>query len=1026
MVTFALPGDDVAEPSNATPRSRPPLPFAKRAYAASPYNSVSRRLGTPQSASSRKTLITRDDAPPSSVGRSFAGASNIFRASTISDSSPSVPFSPSFSQTPMKKVFAPGATPEPSRVQRDSVAQATPRGVAARAKDKDLFPMRIASPPRELTGEALTRKVPKEWDPKGSIYADQFLGDLCPPEFDDEQRRQFFCILDLRRLKYAADEIFCKKGWKLNVLNFAKEFEKSRSIILLHYGLYEFQNVKPSKDLIRRWRREHGLPPLEDDEAEASPSKPTSTKKKRKAVDDGSDQAQASVSKNKRRVTEKNDEEAPSVVATPVLGKNKRKASVSEDAESHPSKMQKQPSSARSMFEKAANKTSTTTSAPPPKFNPFAAKPTSNSLVQTVLKNNARSDVAQQPAGGSNIFGHLSDNSSSKTSDQEADAESETDSDVEEVPEDGHSDEWKAKRPPLQNAVEAGTSSDAGTRESTPGRSLFDRVSKGGDGQPLRAESPAEAPAETPAPPKDQTWNPSTTPIKFAPTTTPAPSTNQGSSLFASSASAGSLFAPKTAPTSSNLFGAPKQDKPAETNGKVSEEADMDGGESDKENDSQRPNKSAVPEPKPTQAQPSFGSLFQPKPASAEAPKEAEPAKPAATSNMFAAAASKPTSSATSNLFGSVNKPADSTTAAPPVMQSSTLFGAKASEPEKSASSEPAKPAFSFGAPATTNNDSASTGSLFAPKPAATGGNLFGNNASATSTQPLFGNTSSAGEAASKATAAPTASTPSFSFGGTPASDGKPNGTSQLAANKPLFGAPKSPTATTGGSSMFDGSPMKQDDKSPAKPLFGASNNAAPSTPGFSFGGASQSGPTSNIFGGAPAAPANNAGGSANAFGGANSSTAGGSGGFNFNFSAGGGGASTSSGLNNPFSSGNGQPGNASGSNTGGMFNFGASSSGPSSSGMFQFGGSNTGNSAPSGGMFGANQPNTNGAPAFGGSSTPPSGPVFSFGGAPSQPQQNQNNAAPAFLQPPSGGPSTGTSKSPFPGRKILPLKRRV
>ena len=878
--------------------------------------------------------------------------------------------------------------------------------------------MRIASPPRELTGEALTRKVPKEWDSKPSIYADQFLADLCPPEFDDEQRRQFFCILDLRRLKYAADEIFCKKGWKLNVLNFAKEFEKSRSMIMLHYGLYEFQNVKPSKELIKRWRREHGLPPLEDDEAEASPVKSTSSKKKRKAVDDGSDEVLASASKSKRRVTDKRDaEETTAAPATPGLGKNKRKASVSEDADSHPSKIQKQPSSARSLFEKAANKTSMTPSAPPPKFNPFGAKPGSNSLMQSVLKNNARSDVAQQPAGGSNIFGHLSDNSSPKNSDQEADAESETDS---ESAEDMQSDEPKAKRPAHSRAPEAGTSSDAGTRESTPARSLFDRVTKGGDGQPLRAESPAEAPA----PPKDQTWNPSTTPIKFAPTTAPATSTNQGGSLFASSgtASTGSLFAPKTASTSSNLFGAPKQDKPAEKeiNGKAPEGADKDGGESDKENDSQGPNKSAVPEPKPAQAQPSFGSsLFAPKPASSEAAKEAEPAKPAAPSNMFAAAASKPASSATSNIFGSVNKPAEPGAATPPIMQSSTLFGAKASDTDKSASSEPTKPAPAFGTAATTTNGSGSTSSLFAPKPAATGGSLFGNNAS---TKPLFGNTSSASEAASTATApAPAASTPTFSFGGTPANDAKPNGL----ASKPIFGAPKSPPSATGAGSMFDGSPMKQDDRSPAKPIFGGGNNAAPSAPSFSFGGASQNAPTSNIFGGASTAPTPNVGGSTNAFGATNSSATG-SGGFNFNFSAGGAGgagaAPSSTGFNNPFSSGDNQSGGTSGSNTGGMFNFGASSA-PSNNGVFQFGSSNTDNTAPSGGLFGANQSNTNGAPTFGGSTAPSSGPVFSFGGAPSQPQ---NNAGPAFLQPPSGGPSTGTSKSPFPGRKILPLKRRV
>src|SRR5688572_453490 len=243
MVTFSLPGDgDAAAPSHDTPRSRPPLPFAKRAYAASPFGGSARRLGTPQGASARKLLMRDDQAPSSLTKSNLASARNIFRASTITDNPPAAAFSPSISATTPKKVFAPGATPEPSRF-RASTAQATPRGIASKAKDKDLFPMRIASPPKELTGETLARKVPKDWNPKGSIYADQFLADLCPPEFDEEQRRQFFCILDLRRLKYAADEIFSRKGWKLNVMNFAKEFEKSRSIILLRYGLYEFQNV---------------------------------------------------------------------------------------------------------------------------------------------------------------------------------------------------------------------------------------------------------------------------------------------------------------------------------------------------------------------------------------------------------------------------------------------------------------------------------------------------------------------------------------------------------------------------------------------------------------------------------------------------------------------------------------------------------------------------------------------------------------------------------------------------------------
>jgi tubulin gamma len=345
----------------------------------------------------------------------------------------------------MKKVFAPGATPEPGRVYRSSIAQATPRGLAAKTTAKDLFPMRIASPPPELTGEALTQKVPREWNSKGSIYADQFLAHLCPPELDEEQRRQFFCILDLRRLKYAANEIFARKDWKLNVINFAKEFEKSRSIILLRYGLYEFQNVKPSKDVLKRWRREHGLPEPEDEEdEEATPSKPTASKK-RKAVED---HAETSTLKGgKRRAVDDESGPVPAHVATtstPAVSKHKRKASVSEE---QPAKMQKStPSSAKSLFEKIANKprpaeeAAGTSSTPKP--NPFGAnKPTtSSSLARSVFTSLKPPGGQAAPGAGGNIFGYLSDASSAKNSGVDADAESESDSEQDDSQEAGQSD----------------------------------------------------------------------------------------------------------------------------------------------------------------------------------------------------------------------------------------------------------------------------------------------------------------------------------------------------------------------------------------------------------------------------------------------------------------------------------------------------------------------------------------------------------------------------------------------------------
>ncbi|KAM5352233.1 hypothetical protein ACJ41O_004956 [Fusarium nematophilum] len=1052
MVTFSIPGDsELAEAAKSTPRPRPALPFAKRAYVSTPFKSS--RLGTPQSAPSRRLLTTRDELPSSSLNRtSIATARNIFRASTISDSPPVAPFSPSLPQSTMKKVFAPGATPEPNRVFRESTAQATPRGMAAKATSKDLFTMRIADPDPELSGEALTKKIPKDWNSKGSIYADQFLSHLCPPEFDEEQRRQFFCILDLRRLKYAANDIFTRKDWKLNVTNFAKEFEKSRSIILLRYGLYEFQNVKPSKDVLKRWRREHGLPEPDEEDAEPTPTKSTASKK-RKADDVVSRDAglNGPSANNKRRAPDRDEEEVQEKQApepTPAPNKNKRKASVSDEAESQPSKMQKgAPSAAKSLFEKIANKSSTPVGSPlkpsakpadeavVAKPNPFAVNKTNggSGLARSVFQN-LKPGNASASAGG-NIFGYLSDASSAKNSGVDADAESEADSDAEEESQaTGQSDEPSAAASGAETASQVGTalfgqnlaptsgpavgSSAPGTRESTPGRSLFDRVTKGSDGQPVRLEEKgeADAPEKPAAKPADQTWNPSTTPIKFAPST----STSQAGSLFGKTTSAptSSLFAPK--PTaSSNLFGAPKQDKPVEKeSAPAAEQADKTGGESDKEND-EAPKKPLF-EVKTAAAQPSLGSsLFQPKPTT-ETVKQAEPAKPAST--LFGAKADdKPTTSSASNMFGSVGKPSESSG---PVMQSSTLFGAKPAEGDKPAATEASKTSL-FGTPSTASasGESTTATSLFGAKPASTTTSLFGNASSTPAAKTLFGAPTSNDAPTAPKIDAPAADKPAaapiFSFGAASTGGNKPNGTSE--PSKPLFDVPKSPASS--GAPMFGGSPMKQDGPSPAKKAFnggsGGSGGSA-AAPIFSFGsvssapafGANTSSTSAPLFGGASSAPTNGAG-NAPSFG-ANSSSSG-SGGFGFQF------GNTGSSFNNPFASGN--SGNNSGSvptsAPGGMFSFGATSAQSSGSTPFQFGGPSSDTSAPS---FGANQGNNNAnnTPTFGGASGSSGAPGFSFSGA--SPAQNSaptfgsnQPAAPAFgnLQPPAGGSTTGTN-TPF------------
>ncbi|KAJ6783964.1 hypothetical protein PWT90_05663 [Aphanocladium album] len=1009
MVTFALPGEgDVAPATNGTPRARPPLPFAKRSYGASPFaKGPSKHLGTPQSAPSRRFFSSRNDTPSSSLNRSsIATARNIFQASAISDSPPSGIFSPNLPQSTMKKVFAPGATPEPSRVYRESTASAAPRGMAAKTSDKDLFPMRISSPPRELTGEVLAQKVPKDWNSKGSIYADQFLAHLCPPDLDEEQRRQFYCILDLRRLKYAANEIFARKDWKLNVINFAKEFEKSRSIILLRYGLYEFQNVKPSKDVLKRWRREHGLPEPEEEEVEApvpTPSK-SAPSKKRKADDDLTKDSASNDAKalGKRQTTDKVGQEAPAPIATPQpAGKNKRKASAGE--EDQPLK-RSTPSATKALFEKIANKPA---EAPAPKSNLFAPKPAAGGLARSVFTN-IKAGAGQAPAGaaragGSNIFGYLSDASSAKNSGADADAESDTDSDEDESPGADQSEEASAvEEAPTSNGA------DDSTRESTPGRSLFDRVTKGSDGEPVRAAEPSQSPAEPAS--ADKTWNPSTTPLKFAPSASQSSNpfgvsqstTSSGlfgaksaapatSNLFgaakpaesaensASSASgAGNIFAPKAAAPSNNLFGAkpaPAAEKPATS----AADSGKNGDESDKENDSQPAKKPAF-EFKPSGSTSSTG-LFGAKPAASTPDTGAEVAKP--PSNLFGAAVSKP---ATSNLFGGAAKPTEAT----PVMQSSTLFGAKPAEPAKAAeTATPTTAAPLFGAQSTT-----------APT------NLSGA-AAAASSKPLFG-------ATAPKTDAPAAA-PIFSFGG------NSNASATPTAGKPLF-APKSPEANASSGAMF-GSPMKQDEQSPAKKVFTGGTSSAPGS--FTFGGATSSAPSVNLFGGAVGGNTTSNGNTSVSFG-ATPATNNGSSSFGFNFGAGGasGASSTNTSFNNPFSGSNGgnsQPANPS---SGGMFNFGGNTAAPASgsSTPFHFGG---GSSAPNGGgstFGGSNQASGSSTPLFGGA--PASGaPAFNFSAAsPAQPQGGSNmfgssQAAPSFganLQPPIGGSSTTGTNSPL------------
>ncbi|KAM3506097.1 hypothetical protein MY11210_007696 [Beauveria gryllotalpidicola] len=1021
MVTFALPSSDgdSAPATNGTPRARPPLPFAKRSYGASPFaKGPSKLLGTPQSAPSRRFFSNRGETPSTSLNKSsIATARNIFQASASAQTPPAGIFSPNLPQSTMEKVFAPGATPEPSRVYRESTASAAPRGMAAKSSDKDLFPMRISSPPRELTGEALAQKVPKEWNSKGSIYSDQFLSHLCPPDLDEEQRRQFFCILDLRRLKYAANEIFARKDWKLNVINFAKEFEKSRSIILLRYGLYEFQNVKPSKEVLKRWRREHGLPEPQEEEAEApvaTPSK-SSSSKKRKADDDLTKDTASSDAKTlgKRQATEVVHEVAAPVATPQPAGKNKRKAST--DEEEQPSK-RSTPSATKALFEKITNNSA---EASTPKSNPFTYKPTAGGLARSVFTNikagAGQAPVGTAPAGSSNIFGHLSDASSAQNSGVDADTESDADSEEDESAGAEQSEEPSAEASVVEEAT-ASTAAGDSTRESTPARSLFDRVTKGTDGEPVRATDPEKSVVESPAP-ADKTWNPSTTPMKFA------PSGSQASNPFGGSQSsnASGLFGAKTAaPATSNLFGAPKSAesiektaapassassifapkstapsnifgaKPATTDKPATPPAadsSKDGGESDKENDSQ-PSKKPAFDFKPSGMTSSTG-LFGAKPAASTSDTATGPAK--STANMFAAAAAKP---AAANLFGSADKAKEPI----PVTQSSTLSGAMPFETAKAASTE-----------ASTSTSGAP---LFGAPSAVMNTNLFG--ASAAPSQPLFGATAPKTDA--PVTTAPAAAASIFSFGGNSNSSA-----TQSAPAKSAF-TPTSPEGNT----MF-GSPMKQDEQSPAKKVFTGGSSSAPGS-FATFGGATSAAPV-NLFGGAVGGNVTTSGNTSVSFGAAPATNSGSSS-FNFGFSGGGTGSadgkSPNTSFNNPFSSNTG--GNLQSVNpaSSGMFNFGSGATAPASGPptTFQFGGGTASVSAPNGGgstFGGSNKASGSSTPLFGGASAG-GAPAFNFTAASPAQLQGGNvfgssQAAPSFgasLQPPIGGSSTTGTNSPL------------
>ncbi|KAK4222979.1 nucleoporin nup61 [Podospora fimiseda] len=830
----------------------------------------------------------------SGASGSSAPRSNIFRSSALYSRPPTTNYSPRPPPNPLNQSFPPNT---PGRGSRASTAEINGRALVP-TSSTELFKMRIQSPPRELTGEKLAKEVPDDMNRTGSVYADEFLAHYCPPELDEQQRRQFFCILDLRRLKYAADEVFTKKDWKINILNFAKEYEKSRSLIMLRYGLYEFKTVRASEAVKREWKKEHGIPDSDDEDGDVAMA---NGGVKRKAEDQLTPKTStafaASVSDTNKRSR-----------APEISSKNKRKADAvgDTDEDAPPAKLQrptstpqKTPSATKSLFENIANssaKSFTPAKSTSSLFGSMADKP-----LGSMAEKPKRSifDSSPKPAPSSNIFGHLSDaskGSGNEGADEGSDTEDASEEEEDDSPAPGASQSeepassGETATPQFGTKGNGGSSASSDAGESTQGsvqgsfqgRSLFERITRGSDGQPMRKllpqegrslfaapsdkersvspvkESPTPVPAPAPAPaavPSNNTWN-ANTPIKFGAGSTGslfgAKKTEAAVAAAAKDSSApASLFAKKAeaAPAPSALFASSVR-KPEEAAS------------------------SAETTPKASAA-----NLFP----SSIAPTSSEAIPKAPASNLFSSVStasapsfgdSKPATTTGSSLFGSTTSAFGQSTTqeekkdttAAPAPSTSALFGAKPAD----ATTEPAKPAVFqsstlFGsqnktesAPATQSSDLFAQSTAGAPADKAPSTSLFGATNGINAAKPasnLFG----------AAPAATTTEAPKFTFGttevkpasslfssaaSTPAPEApKPaevknlfGGITTSAApateTKSLFGTSTAAPAATESKNLFGG--VTTTPAADAKPLFGA----APATQ------------TKPLFGAAPAADA--------------------------------------------------------------------------------------------------------------------------------------------------------------------------
>ncbi|KAJ8124308.1 hypothetical protein O1611_g9333 [Lasiodiplodia mahajangana] len=440
--------------------------------------------------------------------------------------------------------------------------------------------MRIPSPDPDLTGQVLAKEIPNDPNRTTSIYADQFLAHKCPPHFDEVQRRQFFCILDLRRLKYAADEIFAKKDWKLNILNFAKEYEKSRGLIMLRYGLYEFKSVKPTNEVLKKWRAAHGLgQEPEEDHNSSNQIRRTPGPTKRKADEElpKDNTLMASTANQNKRRNLAQEVDNPVLAGPAPFKKSKRKADETEELdENQPNKQQKStPSSATSLFESILNKPRNSSASPlkqtprasaflglskpkesqdakfATKANPF--EPTNSGLTFGATKINNTSTpsgsvlsshkIGSTPVTNTaNIFSYLSESSNGSGNENDNADDRDTDSEPEQNSEEqslSGAVSTSTSTPPVQNGSspftvgKPGSASDIfgglskPTGQSTKG-GLFERVQMGANGQPVRAspgldEKQDGLTTQSSTAKEQQTKTPAKTPgdYTFNPATTP-------------------------------------------------------------------------------------------------------------------------------------------------------------------------------------------------------------------------------------------------------------------------------------------------------------------------------------------------------------------------------------------------------------------------------------------------------------------------------------------------------------------------